>query len=158
MRRIFREFLAGESFSAIARGLHRDRVPTRNGGLWRQSTVAGILRNRVLTGVVMYGGEPFPGTHEPIIDVETFEQAQVLLGARRQKGRAGHPLASICSAAAFLRCGSCGEAMVPRTRPDWDYYYCNGRSKMGKEFCSMHVDPSRRHRHEGPGLLPLRRP
>jgi hypothetical protein len=29
----------------------------------------------------------------------------------------------------FLRCGACGDAMVPRTRPEsgYEFYECNGR-------------------------------
>jgi hypothetical protein len=36
-----------------------------------------------------------------------------------------------------LRCGRCGEAMAPRTSPDTGlgWYYCNGRGKLGKDFC-----------------------
>jgi hypothetical protein len=36
----------------------------------------------------------------------------------------------------MLRCGNCGEAMAPRTADeDQGWYYCNGRGKLGKEFC-----------------------
>ena len=33
----------------------------------------------------------------------------------------------------FLRCGACGEAMVPRTRPTegYDFYECNGQQDPG---------------------------
>jgi hypothetical protein len=37
----------------------------------------------------------------------------------------------------MLRCGQCGEAIVTRTNGGYELYYCNGRSKLGKEFCDM---------------------
>jgi hypothetical protein len=36
----------------------------------------------------------------------------------------------------MLRC-ECGDAMVPRTNGGYQLYYCNGRSKLGRDFCSM---------------------
>ena len=139
VRRIAREFMQGQSFTAIARNLQRDGVPTRNGGVWRQSTVAGILKNRVYIGEVKYKGETFAGSHEPILDPETFEKVQQLIDARPSKGRGRPPAAMHLFRGGTLRCGSCGEAMAPRTSADTGigWYYCNGRGKFGKEFCSM---------------------
>jgi DNA invertase Pin-like site-specific DNA recombinase len=137
VRRIFREFISGQSFTAIARNLQRDGVPTRNGGIWRQSTVAGILRNRVYVGEVTCKGETFAGNHDPIIDTETFEKAQQLLAARPSKGRGRPPAGRHLFRSGMLRCGFCGEAMAPRSDgPGEGWYYCNGRGKLGKEFCA----------------------
>lgn len=36
----------------------------------------------------------------------------------------------------MLRC-ECGEAMIARTNGGYQMYYCNGRGKLGKKFCSM---------------------
>jgi hypothetical protein len=36
----------------------------------------------------------------------------------------------------MLRC-ECGEAMVPRTTGGYQLYYCNGRSKLRRDFCDM---------------------
>jgi DNA invertase Pin-like site-specific DNA recombinase len=137
VRRVFREFIAGQSFTAIARNLVRDGVPTRKGGVWRQSTVAGVVKNRVYIGEVTCKGETFAGSHDPIIDTETFERAQQLLEARPSKGRGRPPAALHLFRQGMLRCGKCGEAMAPRTSADTGlgWYYCNGRGKLGKEFC-----------------------
>jgi hypothetical protein len=110
VRRIFREFIAGQSFTAIARNLHRDGVPTRNGGVWRQSTVAGVLRNRVYIGEVSCKGETFARSHEPIIDAgrsrghsssSRLDRARVVAGLLRR---------SICSG---RECSAAGDSIVP---------------------------------------------
>ena len=48
VRRVFAEYLAGETQLTIARSLSTDRVPTGRGGRWHQGTVANIIRNPIL--------------------------------------------------------------------------------------------------------------
>jgi hypothetical protein len=122
--------------SAIARGLYHDGVPTLRGGPWRQSTVSGILRNPVYVGRIRYDGEVFAGQHEPLIDEDTWQRVQDLLDARPQKGRGRPPVGLHLFRGGMLRC-ECGEAMVPRTNGGYQMYYCNGRSKLSRDFCDM---------------------
>jgi site-specific DNA recombinase len=136
VRRVFAEFVAGRSISAICRGLHRDRVPTLRGGPWRQATVSGILRNPTYVGQVRYDGETFPGQHEPLVGDDTWRQAQEMLAARPQKGRGRPPKGLHLFRGGMLRC-ECGEAMVPRTNGGYQMYYCNGRHSLGRDFCDM---------------------
>lgn len=135
VRRVFAEFAAGSSLSAIARGLHEDGVRTVGGGLWRQSTVAGMLRNVVYNGQIRHKDEVFEGQHAAIIDPEMWLQVQALLDARPSRGRGRPPKGLHLFRAGLLRCAKCGEAMVPRTNGGYQLYYCNGRQKLGKEFC-----------------------
>jgi site-specific DNA recombinase len=134
VRRIFSEFVSGKSQTAISRDLQREGVPTARGGKWRGSTVGGILDNPVYIGKVRHNGESFSGRHEAIIDETTWQRAADLLGASPER-RGRPPKGRHLFRSGLLRCGQCGEAMVPRTRPDWEYYYCNGRSTFGREFC-----------------------
>jgi hypothetical protein len=133
VRRMFSELLAGRSICAIARDLQHDGIPTLRGGLWRQPTVSGILRNVQLTGKVEYDGETFDANHDAIVDERTFQRAQTLLAShvsrrgRRSKGR--HLFRG-----GMLRC-ECGEPMIPRTRDGYELYYCEGHAKHGSEFC-----------------------
>lgn len=136
VRRIFDEFTAGRSLTAIARGLHRDGVPTLRGRYWRQSTVSGILTNPVYVGRIRHNDETFRGLHEPLIDEETWRRAQELLAARQSKGRGRPPKGRHLFRGGLLRC-ECGEAMVPRTNGGYEMYYCNGRGKLGRDFCDM---------------------
>jgi DNA invertase Pin-like site-specific DNA recombinase len=135
--RIFAEFVAGRSLSEIARGLHRDRVPTLRGRLWRQSTVSGILTNPVYVGRIRYDGEIYGGQHKPLVNEATWNKAQELIAARpTSKGRGRPPKGRHLFRGGMLRC-ECGEAIVPRTNGGYEMYYCNGRSKLGLDFCNM---------------------
>jgi DNA invertase Pin-like site-specific DNA recombinase len=129
VRRIFSEYVAGRSLSDIAVGLHRDGVRTKKGTSWRQSTVSGIVRNPVYTGKLTHRGETLDAIHEPILDAEVWERAaQLVAAAPKKRGRPPKEKRHLFTGG-FLRCGVCGEAMVPRTRPEsgYEYYECNGR-------------------------------
>jgi DNA invertase Pin-like site-specific DNA recombinase len=134
--RVFSEFVSGRSLSAIARDLHREGLSTVRGGRWRQSTVGGILANPVYIGRVRHGGETFEGEQEAIVDTETWQRASDLLAARPKRGRGRPPQGQHLFRGGMLRC-ECGEAMVPRTNGGYQMYYCNGRGKLGREFCDM---------------------
>jgi hypothetical protein len=61
VRRIFREYAAGQSARAIAERLNEERVPGPRGGLWKSSTVLGgrkrgdgMLRNRLYAGELVH--------------------------------------------------------------------------------------------------------
>src|SRR4051794_2349261 len=136
VRRIFGDFVGGRSLTAIARDLYHEGVPTLRGGPWRQSTVSGILRNPVYTGRIRYDDEVFAGQHAPLIDEDTWQRVQDLLETRPRKGRGRPPVGLHLFRGGMLRC-ECGEAMVPRTNGGYQMYYCNGRSKLGSEFCYM---------------------
>ena len=102
-------------------------MPTHTpGGSWYATTIADILKNPLYVGQVTYHGEHFPAigpdgqpTHEPIIDLNTWEQAQQLRKARnaqrRPRGRrtAGRHLLT----EGLLRC-TCGAPMSPITKRD----------------------------------------
>jgi hypothetical protein len=73
-----------------------------------------------------------------------WEAAQALLDAnakKRGKGRGRPTLGSHLFTGGLLRCGECGEAMVPRTHRDHsgplaENYRCNGRISFVPDFCS----------------------
>lgn len=134
-RRIYGEYVAGKSMTAIARELHHDGVPTRKGGLWRQSTVRGILANPIYSGSIRHNGEVMAGVHEAIIDADTAARAAAQIAAaptRRGRPTKGAHLFR----GGLLRC-QCGEAMIARTRDGYELYYCDGNAKFGREFCEM---------------------
>jgi site-specific DNA recombinase len=139
VRRIFAEFIAGRSFVAIARGLHADAIPTTSGrATWRSSTVSGIVRNALYAGQLAYDGEIADGEHEAIIDADTWQRAADLLASRGpSKGRGRPPKGSHLFRGGQLRCGRCGDAMVPRTKlqPSQQYYCCSGHIQLGNDYC-----------------------
>jgi site-specific DNA recombinase len=134
VRRIFNEYIAGKSQLAIARGLLRDGVPTTRGGPWRQTTVRALLANPIFVGLVRHGEETLPGTHETIIDRETWEKATALRTSKARTNGPGRPSSGKhLFRKGMLRCGECGEAMVPKTQRNrqqapYEAYICNGRT------------------------------
>jgi site-specific DNA recombinase len=136
VRRIYTEYLAGRSLTAIARDLHRESVSTARGRRWRQSSVSGVLANPIYTGHLRSNGEVLDGLHEPIVETDDWERAQGMLTSRKNKGRGRPPRGDHLFRGGLLRC-ECGEAMVPRTNGSYQMYYCNGRSKLGRDYCDM---------------------
>ena len=135
VRRIFAEFIAGRGYSQLARDLNADRVPTARGGNWRVATLRGMVTNPVYIGHVRFHGEERDGTHEAIIDPETWQRAQALVAAQRSsraKGRGRKPKGQHLFTRGLLRCAECGEGITPRTQND--AYLCNGRQVHG---CTM---------------------
>jgi Recombinase/Recombinase zinc beta ribbon domain len=136
VRRIFTEFAAGGSISSIARGLHRDAIPTLRGGLWRQPTVSGILANVAYIGKIHHNGEIYDGAHAAIVATDSFARVQDLLSARPNREGGRPPKGRHLFRNGMLRC-ECGEAITPRTNGGYELYYCNGRSKFGVDHCAM---------------------
>lgn len=137
--------------------------------LWSYSTINHILHKEIYAGNMVQGikrqrlrGKQqiqppsqwivVPGTHEPVIDRETWARTQELL-KNGGSCRSGHTLAARPAAAedlparhpfaGLLRCGSCGRAMV---KTSWchadgsiEHAFCCGNFKRhGKTACTSH--------------------
>jgi site-specific DNA recombinase len=95
-----------------------------------------LLRDRYYTGVVVYKrGTPeeqvFPGRHEPLIDVETFERVQLMLDQKRVAGERAYKHQHYLKGSVF--CGDCGNRLV--------YSITTGRSKKYPYFfCSARIN------------------
>jgi hypothetical protein len=139
VKRIFAEHLAGRSRVAIARGLHEDGVPTASGrATWKQPQVSAILLRAIYAGQVEYDGETHDGQHEAIIDADTWRRACAMRPKGPGKGRGRLPKGNHLFRGGLLRCGSCGEAMVPRTDSrGYTFYCCNGHVTLGAAHCAQ---------------------
>ena len=116
--------MAGETQLGIARNLQHDGVKTRRGGKWHQGGVRYILLNPLYIGLVRDGDELVEGEHKALIDRETWDKAQALLTAQAKVHTRGRTAGLHLFRKGFLRCGGCGESMVPRTSND--AYNCYG--------------------------------
>ena len=65
-----------------------------------------ILRRKSLTGCIVYNGEEYPGNHEAIIPLETWEAAQEEL-----ERRSVHRTSSNYLLSGLVYCGECGAKM-----------------------------------------------
>ncbi|MDE7261827.1 MAG: recombinase family protein [Oscillospiraceae bacterium] len=134
----------------------RDGVPVSSEqALWSKTTVWRILRNEMYTGVMIQGRRRkvsykskqlvdmpeeawyrVEGTHEAIIDPETFRAVQRGLEARaRSDGRGdAHVLSGL------VRCMDCGSTMTKTTTAQGtSYLRCGRYAESGKEKgCTRH--------------------
>ena len=124
MRRIYADYLAGQSPKTIAAALTGDGVLTPRGKTrWSTTTIRSILTNEkykgdallqktftadFLTKTVKPNQGEVPqyyvsGNHEPIIDPATWDLVQAEIARRAKPGPSGtHPFAS------RIKCGQCG--------------------------------------------------
>jgi site-specific DNA recombinase len=139
VRRIFHEYIGGDTPRTIAARLNAQNVPPPRGAYWRASTInghaarkTGILQNELYCGRLVWNRayrvrDPDTGQriwrykpesewqradapHLRIVEETDFQDAQRLRGVRTNKrGRAATPPKRILSG--LLRCGMCGAGM-----------------------------------------------
>lgn len=98
VRYIYDKYLAGGSLQTIADQL----------GLKYEKVAYNILTRKSNAGYIVYNGEEYKGRHEPIISLETYEQAMEMLAVRSAKklvSKSAHLLTGLCV------CGKCGAKM-----------------------------------------------
>ena len=91
-----------------------------------RSKLHGMLRDRAYVGEVKYRGQWYPGTHPPIVDRDTFERVQVLLGEKTY-----HTHESVFGGG-MVQCGCCGRPVVAEVKQkptrsgvrEYRYYRC----------------------------------
>jgi site-specific DNA recombinase len=136
LRRVFSEYAGGRGFSEIARRLNADSIPTKRGGKWRVATLRAMLTNPLYIGRVRFHGEEREGQHDGIIERELWDRVQALIRVQtssKGKARGRKPKGPHLFTRGLLRCGECGEAIVPRS--NWgEHYLCNGRQVLGCEM------------------------
>jgi site-specific DNA recombinase len=74
VERMFRWAAEGRSLSWIAARLRDEDAPTRNGGVWRPSTIRGMLRNRFYTARVDFDGGLIRARHDAVVSDLLFER------------------------------------------------------------------------------------
>jgi len=161
VRRIFSEYLAGESATAIAKRLRIEGVPCEQGGQWKQFVVSEILRNEKYTGcqllqktftkdhlakraqknqgeLPMYFAE---GSHPAIIDRETYEQAQQILAENRRKSNAQRSHTARYAFSGMIECGCCGKHYRRKTLNGKIWWQCTTYLAKGKQYCQAKQIP-----------------
>lgn len=119
---------------------------------WTYSTVHRILTNEMYLGNMIQGktcqhmrskAKPqdredwivVKGTHEPIIDGDTWEKAQGLL-KRRTRNLDLNTNVSIF--AGFLKCGDCERALCKKVSKGVTSYQCGTYVRSGSKYCTPH--------------------
>ena len=86
VRRIFDMYLEGFSMKKIADVLNSENIPTKQDRKWASQTVAVILKNPLYCGFLRWEKYLNRGDHEPLIDIDTFNEVQRIIMKRGRKG------------------------------------------------------------------------
>lgn len=177
VRDIFQWFLGGMSIIGIAKKLNQLGIPSPSmykkqlgfdyrhpagelcDGLWPDSSVKRILKNRVYTGDMVQNKTKIksykvhvcvnvpeedwvivPDTHEAIVSREQFETVQQLL---RRDTRTSPGVNHVSMFGGYLRCADCRRAMAKKTvvqpRKKYYYYVCQTFRKGDRAACTKHT-------------------
>ena len=123
--------LAGE---LAHRGLTNRGVKGRQPAPITWQGLAKILANPAYTGIVEWKGVQHPGTHEPLVDPDTFRRVQELLSARAARGtrerKHPHYLKGL------LHCGVCGRRLsIQHSKGRYTYFFCLGQKNDPAGTC-----------------------
>jgi DNA invertase Pin-like site-specific DNA recombinase/predicted transcriptional regulator len=177
VRSIYQWFVGGMSIIGIAKKLNQLGVPSPTmykkqlgypyrhptgelcDGLWPDSSVKRILKNRIYTGDMVQSKTKIksykvqvcttvpeekwiivPDTHEAVIPREQFETVQQLL---RRDTRTAPGVTHVSIFGGYIRCADCRRAMGKKTavQPYKKYYYyvCQTFRKGGGTACTKHT-------------------
>ena len=138
---------------------YRHPAGASNDGLWPDSSVRRILTNEMYIGNMVQGKNTtisykikkcraipkeewiiVEGTHEPIIETDTFYQAQALFNKNIRKS----PMKSeVDLFSGLVRCADCHRIMNKKTNQHsygtYHYYRCSTARKMKKSACGNHT-------------------
>ena len=166
VRRIFSEFLSGKKEHAIAKIFNEEGVPSKRGGKWRETAINRMLRNEKYAGKLVLqkyyrpdhiskktavnNGElpkySVVNSHEPIIDLDTFERVQAELARRAPSKRSNGKGQSKYPFTGKLICGLCGKPYFRKNKyggtiNEHAVWLCTTKAKEGKTICSSQQVP-----------------
>ncbi len=170
VRRIFEQYISGETPRRIAKGLNDDKIPSPRGGKWNASTIHGskerqngILRNSLYRGEIVWNRQRFlkdPSTgkrvsrsnpeadweradvpHLQIIDIETWQLAADILSTKSQ-GHAEHHKKPQHLLSGLIKCGSCGASytVIGRDRLGYAGHRERGDCPNNRTLTRKHVE------------------
>ncbi|HBV95831.1 MAG TPA: recombinase family protein [Desulfotomaculum sp.] len=129
VKKIFDMYMRGYGLRTIVKWLNNPEhpVPSKTGRPWYENTVSYIITNPLYVGKFVWGRDPaeikkhktlfravapeyiYDGSHEAILDNDTWEQAQFKLKKRKNMpprlASSNYPLTGV------LKCGLCGAGM-----------------------------------------------
>lgn len=93
--------------------LNNNNIKTKRGNKWSNAMIRFVLKNKVYLGLINYDNlkekKQYEGKHQALIDVETYEKAQIKFKDNMPKHKMGttlrNPLANI------LKCSMCGKTL-----------------------------------------------
>lgn len=161
VQRIFSEYLGGAGVSLIAKRLDADGIKTRRGERWHPNTLQKMLRNYNYTGnlilqktfrenhitkktIINEGQLPkyhAEGTHEAIIDMDTFMAVQMEIERRAKQYAPKTSTIKRYPYSGKIVCANCGKCYRRKTTKTQIVWICATFNTRGKEFCSSKQIP-----------------
>ncbi|MDD2518408.1 MAG: recombinase family protein [Bacilli bacterium] len=133
VKRIFKMYITGKTFTEIAKLLNAEGIPTKNKGkvrkrrnsnetyvinsVWQPKTIRLILSNITYIGGVRYGintpneFEELNGLHEPIISQEMWDKVQERLTKVKTVSRTNYPKEDVYYCGTLI-CAVCGHKLT----------------------------------------------
>lgn len=123
IRELYRRYLAGDTYYALANDLNARGVPTF-GGAWSMQRVRQLLRNARYAGYVEYNGERVDVEPQwtPIIDARTWSDYEQMRDGRTRAGEWSTSTKHLLSG--LLVCGVCGANLLSITNRGRLVYSC----------------------------------
>lgn len=133
VKRIYKMYIDGKTFTEIAKLLNAEGIPTKKKGkvqkrrykdelytinsVWQPKTIRLILSNVTYIGGVRYGinssngFEEFNGLHKQIISKKIWDDVQERLGKVKKVSRTNHPKDNVYYCGTLV-CGICGQRLT----------------------------------------------
>jgi site-specific DNA recombinase len=126
----------------VAQVLNERGHRTTTGGTWCAYQVLRVLSNRIYIGELSFREITVNDCHTPLIDTETFEEAQRLLAERGEDHAHRRANGSDYQLTGLMRCPKCGKAMIGTRATGknkvYRYYTCFTRSRYDTTKCDGH--------------------
>lgn len=114
-------------------GFRMRKFKKQGGGPLLRGRLYKVFTDPFYCGRVRYGGEVYPGKHEPMVTEEEFERIQVLIGrsTRSRPKRRQFPFRGM------IRCGECNSSITAEEKQKstrsgvhhYTYYHCTKRKR-----------------------------
>lgn len=114
-----------------ARGLTTRPTPSQPAKPVTTTGLHKILTNPYYHGVVTFRGVTYDGTHEPLVDIETWKRVQTHLDAKNARGDRPQKYDHYLKGTLYCACGA--KLMIERPRDKtgdrYEYFTCSGRRR-----------------------------
>lgn len=155
VKRIFQNFLDGKSRLETEKEFAAEGITTANGCRWVDSNIKVVLTNITYTGNLLLQKEFIENpitkrrkknrgempqyfvenTHEPIIDMETFQYVQDEIARRKELGALANKSLNTTCFTGKIKCPHCGVSYMHNKRTDrgncLEFWCCGSRKKKG---------------------------
>ena len=160
VRSIFADYLDGKGVVAIMKRLNESGILTQQGFTWHQSSIQKVLRNYTYTGnlllqtkfrenhltkrtLVNKGELPqyhIQESHEPIIDIGTYNLVQLEMARRAEQFAKPHEAGPFPFTGRLI-CAGCGKHYRRKMKKTGPVWICSTYNTLGKAACPSKAIP-----------------